>query len=92
MHLILTKTPKTLFESLGTLCLCSAIVMNLAVSELPPFPCQCHNISFRYQSFQKEKPRFAKKPMFGMFDSILLTLAVPVIVEKWFLKFLLKTT
>ena len=49
------KTQKTLFEIFGTLCLCSAIVMNLPVSKLPPSSCQYHNISFRYQSFQKEK-------------------------------------
>ena len=62
LHEFLTKTEKTLFEIFGTLCLCYAIVMNLAVSKLPPSSCQYHNISFRYQSFQKEKPRFARKP------------------------------
>ena len=35
----------------------SAIVMNMAVSKLPPSPCRYQNISFRYQIFQKEKPR-----------------------------------
>ena len=60
--MFLTKTVKTLFASFGTLCLCSVIVMNLAISKLPPSPCQYHNISSRYQSFQKEKPRFARKP------------------------------
>ena len=51
---LITKTVKTLFVSFGTLCLCSAIVMNLAVSKLPPSSCQYHNISYRIQSFQKE--------------------------------------
>jgi hypothetical protein len=51
----LTKTLKTLFEIFGTLCLCSAIVMNLAVSKLPPASCQYHNISFWISKLSKRK-------------------------------------
>ena len=53
--LFLTKTAKTLFESFGTACLCSAFGKNLVVSKLPPAPCQHQNAS-RMLTFQKEKP------------------------------------
>ena len=39
------------------MCLGSVIVIKLVVNKLPPSSCQQQNISFRYQSFQKEKPR-----------------------------------
>ena len=37
------------------MCLCSAIVMNLAVSVLPPSSCQQHNISSRISKLSKRK-------------------------------------
>ena len=51
---LLTKTAKILFECFGTLCLCSAIVMNLAASKLSPSPCRYQNISFDIKALKKK--------------------------------------
>ena len=66
LNRFITKTEKTLFECFGTLCLCSAIVMNLAVNKFPPSPCRYHNISFRYQSPQKKNTASLENQAFSL--------------------------
>ena len=49
------KTFKTLFESFSTLCSCSAVVMKLVVSTLPPSSCLHHNNPDGLENFLKAK-------------------------------------
>ena len=49
------KTSKTLFESFSTLCSCSAVVMKLVVSTLPPSSCLHHNNPDGLENFLKAK-------------------------------------
>jgi hypothetical protein len=52
---LLTKTTKTLFESLSTLCFCSAAVMQLVGSKLPPSAYRHQTLSLRISKLSKSK-------------------------------------
>ena len=55
IRIYLKKTFKTLFESFSTLCSCSAVVMKLVVSTLPPSSCLHHNNPDGLENFLKAK-------------------------------------